>query len=131
MNVGALRYPAGLLLAASLWLLLLYAFRFGVMEVEPAMDPCLAIPPGPLCSARASLGAGIHFQVFGLAALALALLAWLPVDRLRRGLAATALFVALAALVLYNVRYGAPAAVLALLALVESPSARPTARAPA
>ena len=63
-------------------------------------------------------------------ALVLAALAWLvPVPR-RRPLASAALLVALPALVFYNVRFGAPAAVLALLALADAGLLRPAGNAP-
>jgi len=65
------------------------------------------------------IGMSIHLQLFGTAALVLALAAHLRLGRLKRALALAGLFAALLALVLYNVRYGAPAAVIALLALAD------------
>jgi len=106
--------------ACAAWLALLYAFRFGFMEIEAEADPCLSDPLGSLCRARAALGMSIHLQWFGSAALVLALLAHLRLGRARRAVATAALFAALLALVLYNVRYGAPAAVIALLALADT-----------
>ena len=104
------------LAACAAWLALLYAFRFGFMEIEAEADPCLNDPLGALCRARAVIGMSIHLQLFGTAALVLALAAHLRLGRFRRALALAGLFAALLALVLYNVRYGAPAAVVALLA---------------
>jgi hypothetical protein len=111
------------------WLAVLYAIRFGLMEIEPAADPCLAAPGGLLCQGRAALGFAIHFQAFGITALALAVPAFIGRGRWRNRLASAALFVAVAALVLYNLRYGAPAAVLALLALADAGTLRPAKRA--
>lgn len=107
------------LAACAAWLALLYAFRFGFMEIEAEADPCLNDPLGALCRARAVIGMSIHLQLFGTAALVLALAAHLRLGRLKRALALAGLFAALLALVLYNVRYGAPAAVIALLALAD------------
>jgi hypothetical protein len=134
-----LRFPEGmhtrntrttLLLPAAivLWLAVLYGIRFGLMEVEPAADPCLGAPDGLLCRGRAALGLTIHFQAFGITALAMAALAWLVPAPRRSWLATAALLVALPALVLYNVRFGAPAAVVALLALADAGALRPTTR---
>lgn len=114
--------------AACLWLAVLYGIRFGVMEIEPAADPCLGAPDGLLCRGRAALGLMIHFQAFGLTALAVAALTWLAPGPRRRWLACIALLVALPALVLYNARFGAPATVLALLALADAGVFRPAAR---
>ena len=105
--------------ACAAWLVLLYAFRFGFMEIEAEADPCLSDPLGGLCRVRAMLGLSIHLQLFGTAALVLALLANLRLGRWRRIVAIAGLFAALLALVLYNVRYGAPAAVIALIALAD------------
>ena len=108
-----------LVAACAAWLALLYAFRFGFMEIEAEADPCLSDPLGGLCRVRAMLGLCIHLQLFGTAALVLALLANLRLGRVRRAVAIAALFVALLALVLYNVRYGAPAVVIAVIALAD------------
>lgn len=113
--------------ALAVWTALLYALRFGLLEVAPDADPCLADASALDCRWRATLGLAIHFQVFGWAALGCSLLAWALPPAKRQRLATVALFLALIALVLYNVRYGAPAAVLALLACVPGPS-RSTAR---
>lgn len=117
-----------LVLAAALatWTALLYALRFGLLEVAPDADPCLADANALACRWRATLGLAIHFQIFGWTALGCSLLAWAVSPVRRQRLATVALFLALIALVLYNVRYGAPAAVLALLACVPGPS-RPAA----
>lgn len=118
--------------ALLLWLLALYAFRFQVMEIEPEADPCLFDPPGASCRLRAAIGFCIHLQIFGTLALLLGLCAHLARGATGRALAHIALFAALLALVLYNVRYGAPAAVAAVLALaVPRPSVRSRDRAPA
>jgi hypothetical protein len=111
-----------------LFLITLYAIRFGLMEVEPEADPCLAAPAGLMCRGRSALGLAIHFQAFGIAALLLAALAWLVPTPRRPWAASAALLVALPALVLYNVRFGAPATVLALLALADAGAFRPAAR---
>ena len=105
--------------ACAAWLVLLYAFRFGFMEIEAEADPCLSDPLGGLCRVRAMLGLCIHLQLFGTAALVLALLANLRLGGVRRAVAIAGLFAALLALVLYNVRYGAPAVVIALIALAD------------
>ena len=119
-SVAALR----LVLAVAAWLGLLATLRFGFMEIEAKNDPCLLDATGLACRARALLGLAIHLQILGTAALAAALAAQLPLAGLRRPLAYLALFAALLALVLYNVRYGAPAAVLAMLALADSGALR-------
>jgi hypothetical protein len=113
------RAPFLLLATSVLWLAVLYGIRLGLMESAPEADPCLA-----------AFWLASHFQVFGITALVLAALAWLvPVPR-RRPLASAALLVALPALVFYNVRFGAPAAVLALLALADAGLLRPAGNAP-
>ena len=115
----------GVLVLAGLigaWAGVLCALRFGLLEIPPEADPCLADPSALACRWRAMLGLAIHFQVFGWLALAASLLAWLLPARRRRMLGTATLFLAVLALVLYNVRYGAPAAVLALLACVPEPS---------
>ena len=114
--------------AIALWLGVLYGVRFGLMEIEPATDPCLGDPDGLPCRGRAALGLAIHFQAFGIAALVIAALAWLVPAPRRPWAAGIALLVALPALVLYNVRFGAPATVLALLALADAGVFSPAAR---
>ena len=42
--------------AGAAWLALLYAFRFGFMEIEAEADPCLNDPLGAVCRARAVIG---------------------------------------------------------------------------
>ena len=106
------------------WAALLYAIRFGMLEIPPETDPCLADALGASCRWRTALGLAIHWQVFGWLALGSALGVWLLPTRLRHTGAAVVGFLAVLALVLYNVRYGAPAAVLALLAGVSSPTER-------
>ena len=108
-----------LLGALALWLLALGAVRFGFMEIELRDDPCLRDVTLPACRVRAGLGLAIHLQLFANTALALALASHLRLGRARVGVAIAALFAALLALVLYNVRLGAPAAVIALLALAD------------
>ena len=84
----ASRRPLVLLVAAcAAWLALLYAFRFGFMEIEAEADPCLSDPLGALCRVRAVIGMSIHLQLFGTAALVLALLANLRLGRVRRAVA--------------------------------------------
>jgi len=68
------------------------------------------------CATRALIGMWIHLQHFGTFALLLALLAWLPLPRVRRATAVAAIVAACWALVFYNVNRGSVAAVLALLA---------------
>jgi hypothetical protein len=114
---AARRAHAALAATLLLWLCALYAFRFQVMEIEPEADPCLFDPPGASCRLRAAIGLCIHLQIFGTVALLLGLGAHLARGATGRALAHLALFAALLALVLYNVRYGAPAAVAAVLAL--------------
>lgn len=120
--------PALLLATACAWLVLLYGLRFGLMEVEPAADPCLDSPAGLPCRLRSALGLAIHFEVFGMVALATTGLAWLAPVPWRRGFAAAGLLLGLVALVLYNVRFGAPAVVLALLVLADAGTFRPGGR---
>ncbi len=130
MPANRTRAPFLLLATSVLWLAVLYGIRLGLMESAPEADPCLAAPGGLLCRGRAAFWLASHFQVFGITALVLAALAWLvPVPR-RRPLASAALLVALPALVFYNVRFGAPAAVLALLALADAGLLRPAGNAP-
>lgn len=111
-----------LAVAIATWAAMLCALRFGLLEVPPEADPCLADSDGLACRWRAALGLAIHFQVFGWLALGASLLVWLLPAARRGSLATATLFLAVMALVLYNVRYGAPAAVLALLACVTPPS---------
>jgi hypothetical protein len=126
--VAEIQWPGdskrALALAAALasWTALLCALRFGVLEVSPDADPCLADATALACRWRAMLGTTIHFEVFGIIALSCSVLGWLLPASTRRRCATATLFLAATALVLYNVRYGAPAAVLALLACVRDPS---------
>jgi hypothetical protein len=115
------RAVAALLVACAVWLALLYAFRSGFMEIEAEADPCFSDPLGGLCRVHKMLDLCIYeLQLFGTAALELALLASLRLPRRwRRPLALAALFTALLALMLHNARYGAPAAVIALIALAD------------
>jgi hypothetical protein len=123
------RIPLRLAAAALPGLAVPYAIRIGLMEVPPEADRCLDAPDGMACGIRAALWFATHFQAFGLAALALACLAWLVPAPRRQWPALAALLAALAALVLYNARFGAPATVLALLALADAGVFRPGARA--
>jgi hypothetical protein len=118
-----------LLLAAALWLAALYGIRFGLMESAPEADPCLAAPAGLLCRGRAVFWLASHREAFGITALVLAVLVWVAPARRRLPLAIAALLVALSALVFYNVRFGAPATVLVLLALADAGLLRSTAPA--
>ena len=83
------------LAACAAWLALLYAFRFGFMEIEAEADPCLNDPLGEMFRARAVIGMSIHLQLFGTAALVLALAAHLRLGRFRRALALAGLFASL------------------------------------
>jgi hypothetical protein len=123
------RIPLPVAAAALLGLAIPYGIRIGVMEVPPEADRCLGAPDGLACGVRAALWVASHFQAFGLAALALACVAWLVPPPRRQWPALVALLAALAALVLYNARFGAPATVLALLALADVGVFRPAARA--
>jgi hypothetical protein len=114
-----------LLLATSAWLAVLYGIRFGLLESTPEADPCLAAPAGLPCRGRALFWLASYREVFGITALALAALVWVLPARWRLPLAIAALFVALSALVFYNARFGAPAAVLGLLALADAGLLRP------
>ncbi len=104
------------------WFVALYALRYGYFEISPEADPCLTDARSTACSVRATLGTTIHWQVFGLGSLIAACTALLLRGSPRRWLATTGLFVAAAALVLYNSRYGAPGAALSVVALVGSAS---------
>ena len=115
-----LRAQLVLLGALAAWLLALGALRFGFMEIELRDDPCLRDATLTPCRLRAALGLAIHFQWFATTAIVLALGAHLRIGRVRAPLAIAALFAALLALVLYNVRLGAPAAVIALLAMADT-----------
>lgn len=106
------------------WFAVLYALRYGYFEISPEADPCLRDIHSTACSVRATLGTTIHWQIFGLGSLGAACIALLVRGVPRRWLATTGLFVAAAALVLYNSRYGAPAAALSVVALVGAESAR-------
>ena len=100
------------------WLLALYALRYGYFEISPEEDPCLRDAQSNACAVRAALGTTIHWQVFGLGSLCIATAALLLRGTPRRWLATAGLFVAAAALVLYNSRYGAPGAALSVVAWV-------------
>lgn len=129
---AALRSHAVLLVGLCAWLGVLYLFRFQVMEIAPEADPCLFDAGGSACRIRAAIGFCIHLQLFGSVALLLGLLAHLARGATGRILAYLALYAALLALVLYNVRYGAPAAIAAVLALaVPRPSLRSHGDTPA
>jgi hypothetical protein len=129
MSATGFRIPLLLPAAALAGLAVPYGIRTGLMEVAPEADRCLGAPDGLVCGIRAALWVASHFQAFGLAALALACLAWLVPAPRRQGPALAALLAALAALVLYNARFGAPATVLALLALADAGVFRPGPRA--
>ena len=111
--------------ALLLWLAGCYALRFGLMESRAAAGFCLLDETAWPCLLRAELGRWIYLQYFGIAALLLVLAANLARGGARFFLAAAALFVAVAALVLYNVNLGAPAAVFSLLTLAAPRSTRP------
>jgi hypothetical protein len=108
-----------LVLAAAAWLAALAVLRFGFMEIPAEDDPCLAAPEGAACRLRAGIGLAIHLHVLGSAALVAALAAHLRLGAARDALALLGLFAALLALMLYNPARGAPAAVIALLALAD------------
>ena len=108
-----------LVLATASWLALLYALRFGWVEISAEADPCLRDPQSAACGLRAGFGLLVHLQIFGTAAIVFALAAHLRLGRWRYPCALVALWLALLALVLYNVSWGAPAAVIALLALAD------------
>ncbi|MBP8926905.1 MAG: hypothetical protein KBG75_13680, partial [Pseudomonadales bacterium] len=107
------------------WLAACYVLRFELMESRAAADFCLLDATALSCLLRAQLGRWIYLQYFGIAALLLVLAANCVRGRMRFFLAAAGLCVAIAALVLYNVNFGAPAAVFALLTLADPRIARP------
>ena len=121
--LGAQRVMPGAALA--LWLGACYVLRFELMESREVADFCLLDATAFSCLLRAELGGWIYLQYFGIAALLLVLAANFARGRARFFLAASGLFVATAALVLYNVNLGAPAAVFALLTLADPRVARP------
>lgn len=108
-----------LALGTALWLAALATLRFGFMEIAVERDPCLRDAGGAACRLRAAIGLAIHLRLFGSAALAVALAAHLPLGAARRPLAVLGLLAALMALVLYNPGLGAPAAVIAVIALAD------------
>lgn len=105
-------------LALAAWLLALYTLRYGYFEISPEDDPCLRDPASSACAVRATLGTAIHWQVFGLGGLLAAAAGLLMRGAPGRWLSLAGLFFSAAALVLYNSRYGAPAAALSVVALV-------------
>ena len=98
-------------------LLLASALRFGILEDRAQDLLCRQGGGGFWCLLRSGLGLSIHYQLFGLTALALGLISWLP--KLRR-LALAGLLLAACALMLYNVTYGALALVISLLAALQT-----------
>lgn len=104
---------SGLLLAALL--------RYGILENEAQDLMCRRGGVSGWCRVRATLGWSIHYQLFGLAGLALGVVAWLP--GLRRA-AFPALLLAAGGLVIYNATPAALALIIALLAALQpSPAA--------
>ncbi len=106
-------------LIAAAWIALLFSIRHHWIEIGTEADPCLRDPGGTACSARALFGLFVHMQLFGTVAIVSALCAHLLPTRWRHPCALLALSLALLALVFYNARFGAPAAVIALLALAD------------
>ncbi len=118
-HVSGWRRRGLLALATAIWLALLYALRFGWIEISAEADPCLRDAQSAACRLRAGFGLLVHLQIFGTVAIVSALAAHLRLGRWRYPCALVALWLALLALVLYNVSWGAPAAVIALLALAD------------
>ncbi|MDF3934239.1 hypothetical protein [Pseudomonas citronellolis] len=102
----------------ALWLAACYWVRFGLLENGGWVDVCADDATLWACQARSGLGLLIHFGVFGQAALAAALPAFVIPGRWGWALAALALFVGLTALVFYSVSMAVFAVVLAGLRLV-------------
>ncbi len=111
--------------ALLLWLAACYVLRFQLMESRAAAEFCLLDASAFSCLLRAETGRWIYLQYFGIVALLLVLAANIARGRARLFLGAAGLFVATAALVLYNVNFGAPAAVFSLLTLADPRIARP------
>lgn len=110
-----------LLCLAALWLAACYGVRFGLLENGSWVDVCADDAALWACQARSGLGLLIHFGVFGQAALAASVPAFLLPGRIGWWLAALALFVGLLALVFYSVSMAVFAVVLAGLRLVRQP----------
>lgn len=100
-------------------LLLAAAIRYGILENEAQDLLCREGGGGGWCAVRSALGWSIHYQLFGLGSLFLALLAWLP--RLS-GAAFVALLLAGCGLFIYNTTFAAVGVVVALLAALQPPS---------
>jgi hypothetical protein len=104
-----------------LWLAACYVVRYQLMENSRWVELCYGAPTNPLCAVRSGLGLVIHFQVLAIAALMLAIPAFILRGPLGRKLAWAALIFALPVLVFYTVTAAVFALLLALLRLVRAP----------
>ncbi|QXI24346.1 hypothetical protein HU724_008705 [Pseudomonas iranensis] len=113
-----------LLVLLPLWLAAGYAARYGFMEDGQWVGICVDEASRWECLVRSNLGLMIHFKVFGWAAVATAVLAFVVPGRAGWWLAVLALVFGLPALALYNTTLAVFAVVIAGLRLVrESRSA--------
>lgn len=108
--------PLGGVLLALVAALVAYALRYRFIEPEALGAVCASHGPW-WCAPRTLLIVATQWNLFGILALAAALLAWLPKMRWRSELAHAALAISGAGIVLYNASYCAAALVLALLGL--------------
>lgn len=104
-------FAGGLLLAA--------AIRFGIFENAAQELMCRQGGVSGWCSVRSALGWSIHYQLVGLTGLFLALAGWFPG---LRWAVFPALLLAGCGLFIYNATFAAVAAVVALLAALQTPS---------
>jgi hypothetical protein len=109
------------IVALLLWLGACYGVRYLLMEDSRWVERCYAAPADAWCAVRSSLGLIIHFQVLAIAALALAVPAFVLRGPRGRQLAWAALVIAAPALALYTVTAAVFALLLALLRLVRAP----------
>lgn len=102
----------------GIWLGACYGVRFELMENPHWVAVCDGKAIGFACSARATLGVVIHFQILARCALLLALLAFFIRRVNGKKLAWTSLIFAAPALALYTVTLAVFAALIAGLRLV-------------
>ena len=112
---GSARPLGGVILALAA-ALVAHALRYRFIEPEALGAACASVGPW-WCAPRTLLIVATQWNLFGILALAAALLAWLPMLRWRSELAHAALVISGAGIVLYNASYCAAALLLALLGL--------------
>jgi hypothetical protein len=109
-----------LLIATALCVAVSVALRYQLMESDHWVAVCVAQPDNIGCQVRATLGWLIHFRVLALAAVALALLAFVLPGVWGKRLAVPALLLGLPSLLLYSASLAVFSVVLALLRLVRA-----------